>query len=87
MWNYSYRKFAKKQAKVLKIMIEQEKHYKTKRKKKEEEGQEKKKQKEMRWDLLSQRGAGKRNSSCTHGSSPTNDETSKKQIRNSRQMV
>ena len=29
MWNYSHRKFCKKNSKDLKIMIEQEKHYKT----------------------------------------------------------
>ena len=31
----------------------------------------------MRWDLLSQQGAGKRNSSCTQASSLTSDEIAK----------
>ena len=48
------------QKKNFKIRIEHEKHYKTRQDIKKEE-EEKKKQKEMRRDLLSQEGAGKRN--------------------------
>ena len=37
----------------------------------------------MRWDLLSQEGAGKKNSFCVLGSSPTSDKISPKRRRNS----
>ena len=50
------------------------------------EEQEKKKQTERSWDLLAQEGAGKRNSSCSLGSSPNSSKISQKQ-RNSGQMV
>ena len=68
-------KICKKLTKELKVMIEQEKHYKA-RKDIRKKNKRKKKLKEMRWDLLSQEGAGKRKSSGTLGSSPTSDETS-----------
>ena len=42
------------------------------------EEQEKKKQRETRWILVSQVGAGKRNSSCTPESSLTSDKIGKK---------
>ena len=44
---------------------------------KKEEEQEKKKQKEIRWDLLFLEEAGKRNTSYTPGSSPTNKTSQK----------
>ena len=65
-------KICEKLTKDLKTRTQQEKKHckirEDERKKKEE--QEKKKQKETRWDLLSQEGAGKRNSSYTPGNFP-----------------
>ena len=55
---------------------------KEERRKREKEAKEK-----TRQDLLSQEGAGKRNSSCTLGSFPTSDKISQKWRGNSRQMV
>ena len=71
MWNSSHRTVAKHLTKDLRIMIGQENLHETikeKRKKKKGEGRER------RQDSHPKEGVGKRESSCTLGSSTTSEE-------------